>query len=59
MSACIVPDIDFTHNKKNIKAIIDSLHLEGMGTGFNFSELQEPHKIIYFLNDIANELQNS
>lgn len=59
LSACVVPDVDFTGSKELLKQKIDQLHLEGMGTWFNFSWLQKPIELILYLNSIAEELQNS
>lgn len=59
LSACIVPDIDLSDDRDRIKQKIDQLHKEGMGTWFNVTWLSNPLDIIYFLNKIGKELQDS
>lgn len=58
-SACIVPSLDLTDTKESIKQKVDQLHLEWMGTGFNFTGVHNSLELICFLNTIAKELQES
>ena len=53
LSACIV----LRSNDRNIpsRELIKSLHTEGMGTGFNLDEVDDPIATLRYLNDIALE----
>jgi ribonucleoside-diphosphate reductase alpha chain len=53
LSACTIPPIDFKEGLENIKQIVDSYHEDGMGTGFNLDEVEDPISIIKFLNLVA------
>jgi ribonucleoside-diphosphate reductase alpha chain len=53
LSACIVPPIELKDDWLKIKTIVDELHLQGMGTGFNFDETDEPIRMIKFLNQVG------
>lgn len=59
LSACVVPDIDLRGNRELMKQRIDKLHLEWMWTWFNFTWLDNPIDLIFYLNSIAKELQDS
>ncbi|MDP1833528.1 MAG: ribonucleotide reductase N-terminal alpha domain-containing protein [Candidatus Moranbacteria bacterium] len=53
LSACIVPLIEFKDDWSKIKTKVDELHLQGMGTGFNFDETDNPIYMIKFLNQVG------
>lgn len=56
LSACTVPLIDWKkETQEMVKIKIDSLHQDGMGTGFNLDELEDPVAILQMLNKIAVE----
>jgi ribonucleoside-diphosphate reductase alpha chain len=55
LSACTVPPIDLKKDMTKIKAIVDHLHQDGMGTGFNLDDLDDPVAFLRKLNDIALE----
>ena len=52
-SACTVPPIDLKKDMAKIKAVIDHLHQDGMGTGFNLDDIEDPVALLIKLNDIA------
>lgn len=52
LSACTVPDIDLLGDMCLIKKTVDDIHLSGMGTGFNLDSLQDPIKMLDFLNQV-------
>jgi ribonucleoside-diphosphate reductase alpha chain len=53
LSACTVPSIDLRKDMAAIKKDIDQLHQDGMGTGFNLDECDDPVAILKALNKIA------
>jgi len=56
LSACAVPAVSF--NKKrhsDVKKIINRFHSDGMGTGFNLNECEDPTATLDYLNAIAVE----
>lgn len=53
LSACIMPPISLLSDLKLIRAKIDTLHQQGMGTGFNLSDTDTPIEILRALNNIA------
>jgi ribonucleoside-diphosphate reductase alpha chain len=56
LSACTVPPIDIEKDDlQKIKPLIDQLHADGMGTGFNFNETTDPVATLKKLNAIAVE----
>ncbi len=55
LSACAVPPINLRDNLSKIKQMVDSYHLQGMGTGFNLDDLDDPVTMLKHLNDIAVE----
>ena len=55
LSACTVPSIDLKQDMAAIKIHIDQLHQDGMGTGFNLDECDNPVGILKELNAIAIE----
>jgi len=59
LTACSVPDISLNGDLRNVKNIINKFHQEGMGTGFNFSECEDPIEILTYLNHIAINGQKS
>lgn len=59
LSACTVPFINLDSDKLKIKEHIDRCHIDGMGTGFSFDDLEDPISMIYFLNRLGIEGQNN
>ena len=55
LSACTVYSIDLRKGMAAIKTNIDQLHQDGMGTGFNLDECEDPVSILKTLNKIAVE----
>ncbi len=55
LSACTVPSINLREDLRKIKKMVDTYHQEGLGTGFNFDELDDPLPMLYFLNEVAVE----
>lgn len=53
LSACIMPPISLLSDLKLIRTKIDDLHQQGMGTGFNLSDIDNPVEILRALNNIA------
>ncbi len=53
LSACTVPPIDLRKSMTAIKKDVDLLHQDGMGTGFNLDDCNDPVKILKALNKIA------
>jgi len=53
LSACIMPPISLLSDLKLIREKIDDLHQQGMGTGFNLTEVDNPIEILRSLNSIA------
>jgi len=52
LSACTVPYLDLKE-LKGVRKIVEQLHIEGMGTGFNFDEVEDPIQTLNYLNEIA------
>lgn len=52
LSACTVPKVDLKNDLSLVKTIVDKYHIDGMGTGFNFDEIEDPIPIIEYLNGI-------
>lgn len=59
LSACTVPKVDLKNDLSLVKTIVDKYHIDGMGTGFNFDEIEDPIPIIEYLNGIWAEWQRS
>ena len=59
LSACAVPQVDLKQDLTKIKKTIDQFHFNGMGTGFNFDDVQNPIEIIKYLNKIGIEGQQN
>ncbi|MCA9329944.1 hypothetical protein KDA11_04815 [Candidatus Saccharibacteria bacterium] len=53
LTACIMPPVDLRGDLKNVKNMIDTLHQQGMGTGFNLGDTQDPVSILDYLNRVA------
>lgn len=53
LSACIMPPISLLSDIKLIRSKVDTLHQQGMGTGFNLSDSDTPIEILRALNNIA------
>lgn len=60
LTACTVPTADIRQgNERLIKQEIQTLHEQGMGTGFNLDELDDPVEMLRFLNKVAIESSES
>ena len=59
LSACVVPPIELKDDWSKLKTKVDELHLQGMGTGFNFDEADDPIYIIKFLNQVGIDGQKN
>ena len=53
LSACVVPPVDLRGDLSKVKEIVDEYHQDGMGTGFDLSDLAEPVSVLRFLNNVA------
>lgn len=53
LSACTVPPISLRDDLVKVHEMVNSYHQEGMGTGFNFDEVDDPVSVLLFLNDLA------
>lgn len=52
LSACAMPDMK-PNRLLRTKVLVNSLHRFGMGTGFNFSKLTNPVRMLMYLNRLA------
>ncbi len=59
LSACTVPPINLREDMSKIKETVDHLHMQWMGTWFNFDEIENPITMLKYLNTIAIELEES
>lgn len=55
LSACTIPPIDLRGDFLQIKQIVERSHQDGMGTGFNLDETEDPVSVLKLLNDLARE----
>ena len=53
LSACVMPPVDLKAGFKKIKQMVDQYHQDGMGTGYNLSEIDNPVAMLKFLNEVA------
>jgi len=53
LTACALPPVDLRGDIERIKQIVDHYHEQGMGTGFNFDDVDDPVTMLLYLNDIA------
>lgn len=53
LTACTMPPVDLRGDLKNVKSMIDTLHQQGMGTGFNLGDTQDPVSMLDYLNRVA------
>ncbi|MFI5614955.1 hypothetical protein [Amycolatopsis sp. NPDC051903] len=53
LAACAVPPVDLRGDLAQVKTVVDGYHRAGMGTGFNLDELDDPVRVLRYLNDIA------
>lgn len=53
LSACTIPPVDLREDLQMIRALLDTFHRHGMGTGFNLSDVDDPVAVLHYLNDIA------
>lgn len=59
LSACTVPPVNLQGDLRVVKQMIDRFHEDGMGTGFNLSDTDDPVRVLKSLNQIAIEGANS
>jgi ribonucleoside-diphosphate reductase alpha chain len=59
LSACVAPPIELREDWGKIKAKVDELHFQGMGTGFNFDETDKPIELIKYLNQVSIDGKNN
>ncbi len=59
LSACTVPQINLKDDLLQIKKMVDQFHFDGMGTWFNFDDIENPIPIIHYLNHIGIEWQKN
>ncbi len=60
LTACTVPTIDLRQCKTaDLKREITTLHEQGMGTGFNLNDVDNPTEMLGLLNAIAKESARS
>ena len=55
LSACTVPPVNLMEDLSKIKKTINTYHEEGLGTGFNFDNLEDPLAMLHYLNQVALE----
>lgn len=55
LSACSVPPIHLMSDLQCLKQYVDNYHQQGMGTGFDFSKMEDPVQVMRYLNDVAYE----
>lgn len=53
LSACTVPPVDLRGSLQDVKKIVDIYHQEAMGTGFDLTQVDDPVRVLLFLNDVA------
>lgn len=53
LSACTVPPVDLRGSLQDVKKIVDVYHQEAMGTGFDLTQVDDPVKVLLFLNGVA------
>jgi ribonucleoside-diphosphate reductase alpha chain len=53
LAACAVPPVDLRGDLAAVKTIVDGYHQAGMGTGFALDELDDPVRVLRYLNDLA------
>ena len=55
LSACTIPSVNLQSTLKNITKVVNKLHIEGMGTGFDLDVLDDPIATLMMLNNIARK----
>lgn len=55
LSACTVPPVDLRGDLTKTKELVNQFHEDGMGTGFNLDDTDDPVAILRFLNNVAVE----
>ncbi len=53
LTACTMPPVDLRGDLKKVKSMIDTLHQQGMGTGFNLGNTEDPVSMLDYLNRVA------
>lgn len=59
LSACSVPPVDLRGDLEKVKNIVDQYHQDGMGTGFDLTNVDDPVRVLKYLNEVAIEGANS
>ncbi len=59
LSACAVPPVDLQKDLNEVKKSVDDFHFSGMGTGFNFDDIENPIETINYLNQLGIDGQNN
>lgn len=59
LSACAVPPVNLRGDFSKIRSVVEQYHVDGMGTGFNLDEADDPVALLKFLNSIAIDGANS
>jgi ribonucleoside-diphosphate reductase alpha chain len=57
LSACALPAVNFKNAdwQTKMKAVVNQFHMDGMGTGFNLNDCEDPVATLKYLNQIAVE----
>src|SRR3989344_7549660 len=54
LAACVVPPVDLRKNNRAfIRKIINTLHADAIGTGFNLNVVDDPVSMLRYLNSVA------
>lgn len=53
LSSCVVPPVDLDASLARIKSVVDKYHEDGMGTGFNLEDTDNPIEVLFDLQEIA------
>ncbi len=53
LTACTMPPVDLRGDLSNVKSMVDTLHQQGMGTGFNLGDTEDPVAMLSYLNRVA------
>lgn len=59
LSACTIPPINIRGDVDKIRPLVDAFHEDGMGTGFNFNETDDPVRALHYFNRLAIEGEDS
>ena len=53
LSACTIPPVDLRGSLQDVKKMVDIYHQEAMGTGFDLTQVDDPVRVLLFLNNVA------